>query len=426
MSDTSIRVNNVSKIYKLYNKPTDRLKEAFALFGNSVYHSDHHALKNVSFSVNKGETVGIIGKNGSGKSTLLKIISGVLTPTYGNVEVNGRITSLLELGAGFNMEYSGIENIYLNGSLYGFTKEQMDKKVDDILDFADIGNYVYQSVKTYSSGMFARLAFSVMAHLEPDILIVDEALSVGDIFFQQKCNTFMKEHMHNTTKLLVTHDMNSIANLANRCIVLAEGHIVFEGEPLEAIEHYVKTMHTEGFKPKCMNENKIDGSHEKHLNQNWIFIDQDKLGGALEASILGYSLSVNNQEYKGYLVEGDDVTIDILIRCNKNIKHVIFGYIVTDRFGNNIFGENTVTSKKVTNQLEENRDYQVSLTFKWPEIKEDDYFITLGIGEGQHELQHIIQCWAHNILQVKSISPTKTIHCLFNNKITGLDMSPIE
>ena len=186
MKNIAVEIKNVRKVYKLFDKPTDRLRESLS-FTHKNYHRDHFALEDISLTVHEGECVGIIGTNGSGKSTLLKIVTGVLNPTEGSVTVNGKISALLELGAGFNMEYTGIENIYLNGTMMGFSEADMDKKIDDIIDFAEIGDFIQQPVKTYSSGMFARLAFAVAINVEPDILIVDEALSVGDIFFQAKC-----------------------------------------------------------------------------------------------------------------------------------------------------------------------------------------------------------------------------------------------
>ena len=186
MNDNAITVDHVSKLYKLYDKPSDRFKEAMGLTKKKLYR-EHYALRDVSFHVRRGESIGIIGTNGSGKSTMLKIITGVLNPTEGQVNVNGRISALLELGAGFNGEYSGIENVYLNGTMNGFSREEIDARMDDILRFADIGEFVNQPVKTYSSGMFVRLAFAVAINIEPEILIVDEALSVGDVFFQTKC-----------------------------------------------------------------------------------------------------------------------------------------------------------------------------------------------------------------------------------------------
>lgn len=192
LKNSAISVKDVTKIYRLYEKPIDRLKEAMSITHKN-YHRDFYALNGISFDVNKGETVGIIGTNGSGKSTILKIITGVLTPTTGEVEVDGVISALLELGAGFNMDYTGIENIFMNGTMMGFSRKEMEAKLQDILEFADIGDFVYQPVKTYSSGMFVRLAFALAINVEPEILIVDEALSVGDVFFQAKCYRRMEE-----------------------------------------------------------------------------------------------------------------------------------------------------------------------------------------------------------------------------------------
>ena len=207
----AIEVDNVQKIYKLYDKPSDRMKEAFG-FGKKKKHKLHYALKGVDMKIYQGETVGIIGTNGSGKSTILKIITGVLNPTSGRVLVNGRISALLELGAGFNMEYNGIENVYLNGTMMGFSEKEIEAKLPEILSFADIGDYVYQPVKTYSSGMFVRLAFAVAINIEPEILIVDEALSVGDVFFQAKCyHKFEEFKKMGKTIVFVSHDLSSIS-----------------------------------------------------------------------------------------------------------------------------------------------------------------------------------------------------------------------
>ena len=215
----AIRVDNVSKIYRLYNKPSDRLKEALG-FTKEKRYREHRALDQVSFDVHRGETVGIIGTNGSGKSTILKIITGVLQSTTGNVEVNGRISALLELGAGFNMEYTGVENVYLNGTMLGFTEEEIEERLPEILKFADIGEFVNQPVKTYSSGMFVRLAFALSINVEPEILIVDEALSVGDVFFQSKCYRRMDELRKNgTTIVMVTHDMGSVIKYCDKVVL---------------------------------------------------------------------------------------------------------------------------------------------------------------------------------------------------------------
>lgn len=242
MDKYAIRVENVSKMYKLYDKPSDRLKEALG-FTKKVRYKEYYALKDLSFDVKRGETVGIIGTNGAGKSTILKIITGVLSQTDGEVEINGRISALLELGAGFNQEYNGIENIYLNGTMMGFTREEIDAKMDSILEFADIGDFVQQPVKTYSSGMFVRLAFAVAINIEPEILIVDEALSVGDVFFQAKCyQKFEEFKREGKTILFVSHDLGSISKYCDRVILLNKGRKVSEGTPKEMIDLYKKIL----------------------------------------------------------------------------------------------------------------------------------------------------------------------------------------
>ena len=242
MSSEAIKLEHITKIYKLYGRNRDRLKDSLGLTKKKCY-TEHYALRDVSMEIHQGETVGIIGTNGSGKSTILKIITGVLNPTGGSVHVNGRISALLELGAGFNMEYNGIENIYLNGTMIGFSKKEIDAKMDDILNFADIGDYVHQPVKTYSSGMFVRLAFALSINVEPEILIVDEALSVGDVFFQSKCYRRMEEIRKNgTTILMVTHDMGSVIKYCDRVVLLNKGHYVAEGAPGKMVDLYKKIL----------------------------------------------------------------------------------------------------------------------------------------------------------------------------------------
>ncbi len=235
----AIKVTDLSKVYPLYNSPKDRLKEALHPL-RKKFHNDFYALNNVSFEVKKGETFGIIGQNGSGKSTLLKIISNVLSPSSGEVLVNGKVSSLLELGTGFNPELSGIENVYFNGTLLGFTKEEMDTKLDEILSFADIGEFIRQPVKTYSSGMYVRLAFSVATQIDPDILIVDEALSVGDMFFQAKCISRMKKMIDNegTTLLLVSHAMDTVKALCSKAILLNKGQMMMNGSAADVAQKY--------------------------------------------------------------------------------------------------------------------------------------------------------------------------------------------
>lgn len=242
MSDIAIKIDNLSKVYRLYEKPIDRMKESLSI-SKKKYSKEHYALKNITFNVRKGESIGIIGKNGSGKSTLLKIITGVLTQSSGEIKVDGKIAALLELGAGFNPEYTGIENIYLNGTMMGYTKEEMEKRVNPIVEFADIGQFINQPVKTYSSGMFARLAFAVAINVEPEILIVDEALSVGDTRFQIKCIDKMKELKENgTTILFVSHATEQVKRFCNRAVWINNGEMMDIGESSEIIDKYESYM----------------------------------------------------------------------------------------------------------------------------------------------------------------------------------------
>ena len=238
-AENSIEINHITKIYKMYNKPADRVKEALNLTRKKL-HKDFYALNDVSFNIKQGESIGIVGKNGSGKSTILKILTGVLTPNAGECRVNGRIAALLELGAGFNSEYTGIENVYLNGTINGFTREQMDAKIDDIIKFADIGEHINQPVKTYSSGMFVRLAFAVAISVDPDILIVDEALAVGDVRFQLKCmDKFMEFKNKGVTIIFVSHDTNMIKRFCDRCIWLNEGKMIADGDTDTITDRYL-------------------------------------------------------------------------------------------------------------------------------------------------------------------------------------------
>ncbi|MGG7171780.1 ABC transporter ATP-binding protein [Clostridium neonatale] len=254
MAEIAIKIESLSKIYRLYDKPIDRMKESLSI-SKKKYSKEHYALKNITFDVKKGESIGIVGKNGSGKSTLLKIITGVLTQSQGSIEVNGKIAALLELGAGFNPEYTGIENIYLNGTMMGYTKEEMEKRVNPIVEFADIGEFINQPVKTYSSGMFARLAFAVAINVEPEILIVDEALSVGDTRFQIKCIDKMKELKEKgTTILFVSHATEQIKRFCNRAVWINNGEMMDIGESSEIIDKYESYMLYGGIVDSNVNE----------------------------------------------------------------------------------------------------------------------------------------------------------------------------
>ena len=317
--DNVISVKDLSKVYRLYDKPIDRLKESLNIFHKS-YHKEYYALNNLSFDIKRGETVGIIGINGAGKSTLLKIITGVLTPTGGNIEVKGKISALLELGAGFNMEYTGIENIYLNGTMMGFSKEEVDKKLDDILDFADIGDFVNQPVKTYSSGMFVRLAFAVAINVEPDILVIDEALSVGDVFFQQKCYKKIKELAGKSTVLIVSHDLNAMTKFCERIIVMSAGQKVFDGEPNEAIAKYFK------LKQGALRNDKKSIELNNSDFEMYKAPDENSYSGKMDVIIEKYFYSIDNEPFSEVCQKDDEFKIARVINSKIDIESPIIGF----------------------------------------------------------------------------------------------------
>ena len=441
-NENAIEVRAVSKFYNLYERPQDRVKELFSLT-KKKYHTLYKALDQVSFTVKKGETLGIIGRNGAGKSTLLKLITGVITPSEGSIETQGEISALLELGTGFNPEYTGYENIFLNGSMRGFSDEEMQEKVKEIVDFADIGEYMGQPVKTYSSGMFARLAFAVMISFKPEILIVDEALSVGDIFFQQKCNTFMKEEMKGVTKLLVTHDMNSIANMADRVILIDRGKIIREGKPLEVIEDYLKLLHTSVFQSEEAAAKDEDArlnaateaeaealaleaaAREKEKAEiGWVDAPKESIGGAQDILIDRCRMLING-EAVDVVKPGDAVRIELLLHSKKDADNIIIGYTFKDKYGNSIFAQSTLGENIMIEGVKQGEVRKASLSFHWPEVKEGDYFLTLGIGEGYDQMVHTVQCWVHSVLHVQAIA-LKPMHGVINHVIEEFKIERIE
>ncbi|MBR6159017.1 MAG: ABC transporter ATP-binding protein, partial [Lachnospiraceae bacterium] len=311
--EKAIEVVNVSKVYKLYDRNRDRLREALHL-GRNIRSREHFALDNVSFDVYKGETVGIIGTNGSGKSTILKIITGVLSQTSGDLVINGRISALLELGAGFNMEFTGIENIYLNGTMLGFSEKEIDDKLESILEFADIGEFVNQKVKTYSSGMFVRLAFAVAINIDPEILIVDEALSVGDVFFQNKCyRKFEDFKKQGKTILFVSHDLGSISKYCDRVILLEKGHKLGEGEPKEMIDMYKKVLVGQlDSQPQIMKDTDgAGGTKWKDLMQ--LNPNADEYGSNL-AEFVDFCAYDDGGTITHTIIKGDDFTVRVKVK----------------------------------------------------------------------------------------------------------------
>ena len=359
--DIAISVNDVSKMYKLYDNPMDRLKESLGLSRKKKY-KEHYALNHVSFQVHRGETVGIIGTNGSGKSTILKIITGVLSPTAGEVAVNGRISALLELGAGFNGEYSGLENVYLNGCMIGFSREEIDAKLQSILDFADIGDFVYQPVKTYSSGMFVRLAFAVAINIDPEILIVDEALSVGDVFFQAKCYRKFEEFKEmGKTILFVSHDLSSIGKYCDRVVLLNKGEKLAEGGAKEMVNLYRRVLvnqyedadqseNKEGSTAEngqsgnnASGENGHDGQGSQKLMKDSLNLNPQVLEyGSKLGEIVDFAIRDDTGMITNVIEKGKEFSVQMKVNFQADVSDPIFAFTLKDLKGTEITGTNTM------------------------------------------------------------------------------------
>ena len=404
----AINVEHVTKVYKLYDKPIDRLKESLHPF-HKEYHKKFYALNDLSFQVKKGETVGIIGTNGSGKSTILKIITGVLSPTEGKVSVEGNISALLELGAGFNQDYTGIENIYMNGTMMGYSKKEMDGKLQDILDFAEIGDFVYQPVKTYSSGMFVRLAFALAINVEPEILIVDEALSVGDVFFQSKCYRRMEEiRKSGTTILMVTHDMGSIIKYCDKVVLLNKGNFIAEGEAGKMVDLYKKILANQMdlLEEELEAENDFSGESAREkkkpetgpeagahpaLMKDKIQINANRTEyGDGRAEIYDLGLFDERGNLTNLLLKGESFTIRERIRFHAPLECPIFTYTIKDKKGTDLSGTNTMYEGADVRPVEAGDEYEVNFTQRMT-LQGGEYLLSMsctGFEQGEHVVYH--------------------------------------
>ncbi|MGN1180663.1 MAG: ABC transporter ATP-binding protein [Suilimivivens sp.] len=382
----AIQVDGLEKAYKLYDKPSDRLKEALLLSRKKKY-KEHYALKGVDLTIYQGETVGIIGTNGSGKSTILKIITGVLNPTSGSVKVNGRISALLELGAGFNMEYNGIENIYLNGTMIGFSKKEIDEKLDDILGFADIGDYVYQPVKTYSSGMFVRLAFAVAINIEPEILIVDEALSVGDVFFQAKCyHKFEEFKQMGKTIVFVSHDLSSISKYCDRVVLLNQGVKLGEGSPKEMIDAYKQVLVGQYTAPEEEETTLLDdkeitaaAASANQKKEETGTVNPDLLEYGTKAAVIEtYKITDDMGRDTSAILKGKKCTIQMRVRFMEDIEAPIFAFTIKNIKGVEITGTNTMVEKAFLQPVKAGSVMEVTFT-QDVNLQGGEYLLSLGV-----------------------------------------------
>ena len=412
-----IEVSDVTKVYKLYDKPIDRLKESMS-FTHKNYHRDFYALNHISFNVKKGEAVGIIGTNGSGKSTMLKIITGVLTPTAGSIRTQGTVCALLELGAGFNQDYTGIENIYMNGTMMGFTREEMDAKLQDILDFADIGDFVYQPVKSYSSGMFVRLAFALYISVDPDVLIVDEALSVGDVFFQAKCYHRMDElKQKGTTILMVTHDLGSVMKYCDRVLLLNRGERIAEGKPGEMVDLYKKILAGQysgnedfvdkqdfgvdsvgGEAVKLRQDNAVgaaDGDTPKEAaaqEPEGLMQAQLTLNPAVQhygngkAEIYDFGILDQKGKVTNVVLKGEYFSIKEKIRFHAPIESPIFTFTIKDKRGADLTGTNTMFEGEDIAPVKAGDEYTCTFRQKMT-LQGGEYLLSMsctGFEQGEH------------------------------------------
>lgn len=419
MQEKVIEIKDIVKTYKLYNRPVDMIKEKLTL-GRKQYHRPHNALNGINLEVYKGECVGIIGTNGSGKSTLLKLITGVATPSAGNIEVNGKISALLELGAGFKPEFTGLENIYLNGTILGFTKEEMDEKVQSIIDFAEIGDFINQPVKSYSSGMFARLAFAVAINVEPDILIVDEALSVGDIFFQAKCyQKFMSFKEAGKTILFVSHDLGSIIKYCDRTLLIHQGNQVMVGDSSDVVNTYKKIL-----------VNQYDGDDEVSIESGEVSVAESKEAknnnkedacwkdsmvnnpSAVEygngvANIIDYGIADDAGNVTSSIYKGSEFEVRMKVEFYQPVDNPVFAYTIKDIKGTEVTGTNSMLEGRTLEHVDAGQVVTVSFKQKM-NLQGADYLLALGC-TGYVAGEFTVYSRLYDICNIQVVSHKNTI-----------------
>lgn len=435
-TDLAFNVVDLSKFYRLYDSPLARLKESFHPL-RKKYHREFHALENISFQVRRGETIGILGRNGSGKSTLLKMLTGVLTPSAGQVVAHGRVLALLELGAGFNPELTGVENVYFNGTLLGISRQEMNNKLDAILEFADIGEFVNQPVKTYSSGMYVRLAFAVIANMDADVLIIDEALSVGDAFFVQKCMRFLREFIKDGTLIFVSHDTGAVTGLCSRAIWLEDGLMKMDGHPKEVAEAYLADFYQDkqGDSLSRGTEKKVFSAavDEKDMRLDFLnttkhrndiklfkFRPNDKSFGRGGAEIVDVQILNEAEQVLSWCVGGENIHLRIVSIANQDLHNPIIGFVVKDKLGQVIFSDNTYLTYALNpKSIEDKRSFEAWFSFRMPVMPSGDYSISIAVADGSQG-EHVQHHWINDALIFK-IESSSVCHGLI-----GVPMQRIE
>jgi lipopolysaccharide transport system ATP-binding protein len=427
-ADIAIRVTNLSKCYQIYDAPRDRLKQfvmprlqRVSLQKPRQYFHEFWALKDVSLEVKKGETVGIIGRNGSGKSTLLQMICGTLNPTGGSVQTTGRIAALLELGSGFNPEFTGRENVYMNGAVLGLSHDEINARFNDIAAFADIGEFIEQPIKKYSSGMVVRLAFAVIAHVDADILVIDEALSVGDAFFKQKCMRFLRKFMEKGTVLFVSHDTGAVINFCQKAIWLNKGISKYQGEPKDAAQMYLAELYESQqgesavAPPSNNNDNGLPDERPRDMRLDFInttnyrndielfsFVPDAASFGKGGGNITSVQLLDETNHPLTWIVGGEKVKLIITCLANTTLISPIIGFYVNDRLGQPLFGDNTFNfSRQALLVISSSEKFEAEFEFRMPILPKGDYSITATLAEGTQQ-DHVQHHWIHDALLLKS------------------------
>jgi lipopolysaccharide transport system ATP-binding protein len=444
-SEISIKVESLSKCYQIYETPRDRLKQFIIprvqrlLFSSDkTYYREFWALNDVSFEVKRGETVGIIGRNGSGKSTLLQMICGTLNPTGGSVSAFGRVAALLELGSGFNPEFTGRENVFMNAAVLGLSKDEIESRYDAIVAFADIGDFIDQTVKSYSSGMMVRLAFAVIAHVDADILIIDEALAVGDTFFTQKCMRFLRNFMRSGTILFVSHDTGSIRSLCNKAIWLEKGKILQQGDPKDVCDNYLEAFYeaqqgkstTTRMKQRSLPEVARDYKDQRHdfLNASNLrndikvfdFDPEAASFGKGQARITNVEFQTSQGEPLNWIVGGEAVKLKIDAEAFSMLDYPIIGFSVKDKLGQVLFGDNTYLSYIADSIICDCGEViTAEFEFIMPRLAAGDYSVSVAIANGTQE-DHVQHHWIHDAIYFKSESTSVA------TGLMGVPMSTIE
>lgn len=457
----NIRVEGLGKRYEIYAQPADRLKQmVLPRFGRAVgkndlaYFKEFWALRGVSFEVRRGETLGIIGRNGSGKSTLLQMVCGTLHPTEGSVQVGGRIAALLELGAGFNPEFTGKENVFLSGLLYGIREGELRKRYQSIIEFADIGDFINQPVKTYSSGMYVRLAFAIAAHVDADTLVIDEALSVGDVRFTQKCMRYLRDFQKRGTLLFVSHDTGAVTSLCSRAIWLDSGRMVMDGSAREVVEQYLAEQHAAdraalgqsvSVRPSISTpplatgtsstgrskmpldvidarKDALNGLATRNLVEIFEFdpTRSDNEFGAGAARIVDVQLLNADGEAHRLTAGGEVADLMIEAEVSDELDAPIFGFYVKDRLGQRLFGDNTYLSyRELPIHAQTGSRLRAHFRFRMPVLPSGDYSVDVALANGTQE-NHTQQHWIHDVLNFKASEST------MRHGLIGIPMHAIE